>query len=288
MREFFYEPEGEWRTYEYLYNTYGITIGSAIDVALYNESLEVYHGWDYDSKTWVDDIGYKQWYTEDNIPLYRKSETPRPSFYIDQPLNLDTYTRRTSTMYGYNDQLNSWEYLHNRCGITDTPSNVYYMRSSVILCWYNEAENKYWDELTKKWYDTAPIYDGDIDVDDINKVGAMGMFTFYDTVGNQSAYGSIVSGSQLQPICLNFPNSGQLSYTRVSTSELTGTWRLLTAIRTSSPDNPAVVIARKVSEDELDVSSLSHDTASSTASSNTNSTSNTHNRNFTEIIEYDL
>ena len=284
--EYYYD--GAWRSLVELHDTYGITLFPTIPITVYIEDLEEFHGWEYinedepsESEAWICEDG--RWYPlyPDELPYYRKTGNTKDLYLIGQLISFDEYSKQGSIMYPYENHLNSQLWLHDHYGITETPSQVYYVKNSVIKCWYNSDENQYWDVDTVQWYPDPPSYeDSPIDASDINRIGAMGLFAFTSDSVNSIHYGTIVNASQLQPISMNFPNSGEFNYTKVLTeTPITGRWRLLSAIAKSSDTEPCIVLAIKVSEQ----------LGNSLGSSHTNSNSNNQiTGNFVETIEYNL
>lgn len=255
--EYFYN--GQWYSYEYLHTHYGITLSPATSVTLYDLSLNEFTGWkDDDDNTWV--TSRSQWFSTNNLPYYTKSDSTFTVYLVEKALPLNIYTLRDSSLYEYNDNLRSYEFLHFNNGITLTPSSVYYSSKGEIKCWYNEAIDKYWDVSTAAWYDQPLHYDDDddhpIDIDNINKIGAMGLFLFYSPTGGKCNYGLMVRGDQLQPMCLKFPSSGEITCSKVVTQQLTGLWRLLTATAKSSPSEPCIVFAMKIADSDDNIQAL--------------------------------
>ena len=275
--EYYYD--GAWRQYDELHDQYGITLAATTPITVYTEELEELNGWEDLTEAWI--VQNTRWYPLDELPYYRKTDNQTQFYLIGQLLSLDEYTRWDSSLYNYENHLYSQQFLHDRCGITVTPSQIYYAKNNVIKCWYNPDENQYWDVDTVQWYPDPPSYeDSPIDASDINRIGAMGLFAFTSDSINSIHYGTIVNASQLQPISMNFPNSGEFNYTKVLTeTPITGRWRLLSAIAKSSDTEPCIVLAIKVSEQ----------LGTSLGSSHTNSNSNNQiTGNFVETIEYNL
>lgn len=268
-----YYYNGEWYSYEYLNTHYGITKVPSTPVILYDDSLDEFTGWvDSNSNIWI--VNDSTWYTPQNVPYYNKTDELLEAYYIDNKLLLEKYTLRDQSVYLYNNRLYSYDYINNNFGITLTPSEVYYARDGNIKCWYNRDTGLYWDTDSLRWYNYPPRYDDGsiIEFDDINDIGAMGLFLFNSESGLAVQYGTLVSGDKLSPICLKFPVSGEFACTRVNTAQLTGTWRLLTATPVSSKLDPCVVFAMKVSNESL----------------SPNNVGNTNNANAVEIVEYNL
>lgn len=265
-----------WYTYDELYRYYGITLEPPNTVTLYDTDMNPYYGWEYRSSTWI--VHDSEWYTYNTLPYYNRTGIQSLVYFIDQPLSLDVYSRRESNLLLYDNKLSSFEYLHNTNGFTLTSSTVYYVKNGIIRCWYNHDIDQYWDTDTSAWYDEAPDYrDDPFDVDSINKVGAVALFLFTRDAENVR-YGTLVNSNFLKPVSVNMPASGELQYSIKTLESITGTWRLLTPVRTSSLTNPCVVLATKVSNDNLVGNNLV-----SSSSLSTNGTSN-----FVEIVQYDL
>ena len=123
-----------------------------------------------------------------------------------------------------------------------------------------------------------PSYNDDFNVDTINDVGAIGMFAYISDIDSPIQYGTLVDSTSLKPISINFPSSGQLNYTKVSVDTITGTWKLLSPVQRSSSTDPSVVIALKVSDDQLIPSDIL----------NTNKSHKPLTGTVTEYIIYDL
>ncbi len=242
-----YYYNGEWQPYQTLHDEHGITLTPSTPITVYDNSLNGYPAWveqDTDN-VWV--VADQQWYTYDTLPYWVKLDTKYRVYLIDNPMYLDTYRLRTTEMYEYNGSLQNFDYMHNGYGITTTPSQVYLVQDGMIKCWYNQdiLDLPYWDVDSRRWVATPP-HSGSSG--GINDIGSTGMFLFTNTSGTPVHYGTFIQGSQLQPICLNFPYSGELSCTKFSSVEITGTWRLLTETSVTSPTKPCVVFAIKVSE----------------------------------------
>ena len=80
-----------------------------------------------------------------------------------------------------------------------------------------------------------------------NEVGSIGLF-LYTEVGAQKSYGETVSGCYLKPVGMSLPNSGQISYKSVATTNaLTGTWKLLSVAMKRTATEPCLVLAQKIS-----------------------------------------
>lgn len=257
-----YYYDGEWRTYDYLHENYGMTLDPATPVIRYDSSLNEYSGWidTSDNTTWI--AQDNRWYTDNDIPYWTKLNKVN-IYLIDQNLNLNEYSLRESVAYPHNGQLQSFQYMHLGFGITLTPSEIYYIKDGVIKCWYNKDIDQYWDVDTVQWYDSPPDYDSgsggssggcgcgcncvNPGSGDINAVGAIGLFSYYSETGEPTKYGTLVNGDILRPVCITFPDSGDVSYTK-HTIKLTGTWKLLTETSNSSPIKPCIVVATKISE----------------------------------------
>jgi hypothetical protein len=268
-----YYYNGEWYSYEYLHTHYGITKVQSTPITLYDDSLNEFAGWEDDeNNTWIINDG--RWYSIQELPYYYRTQLTSIFYLIDKPLELQIYNLRDQRLYLYNNRLYSYSYLNNNFGITLTPSEVYYAKDGNIKCWYNPDTNLYWDTDSLQWLNYAPRYDGGtIDFDDINDVGAMGLFMFHSAGNNTVPYGTLVSGDKLSPICLRFPVSGEFTCTQVNTQPLTGTWRLLTATAVSSILNPCIVFAMKVSNESIVPNEQ---------------VSNTNTGNAVEFIEYNF
>ena len=273
-----YYYDGEWRTYDYLHENYGMTLNPSTPVVRYDSSLNEYSGWidTSDNTTWI--VQDSQWYTDNDIPYWTKLQKVN-IYLIDQNLNLNEYSLRESITYPHNGQLQSFQYMHLGFGITRTPSEIYYIKDGIIKCWYNKDIDKYWDVDTVQWYDNPPDYDSgsgggsggsgscDCNCDcngiipgsgDVNSVGAIGLFSYYSETGSPTKYGTLVDGSRLLPVCITFPDSGDISYTK-HTIKLTGTWKLLTETSNSSQTKPCIVVATKISEQASENDSESTD-----------------------------
>lgn len=167
--------------------------------------------------------------------------------------------------------------LQDNFGITETPSVVYYAYKGVVKCWYNQELKLYWDVETSAWYQIPPSYDDNPieEVTDMDEVGAIGLFLYYNKQGEAAKYGSIVKGSDLHPMCMNLPASGYFSYSDLKESKVTGSWKLLTETKKSETYNPCMVLAIKVSNESI----------------NNSYNSNTNDQNLysvTETTEYDI
>ena len=81
----------------------------------------------------------------------------------------------------------------------------------------------------------------------VNTVGSLGLF-LYTEVGAEKGIGDTVSGQYLKPVGMTLPISGMITYRSVSTTSLTGTWKLLSvALRRTSTES-CLVLAQKISE----------------------------------------
>ena len=260
-----YYYDGDWRPYDYLHEYYGITLAPATPVTRYDSTLNEYTGWidTSDNTTWI--VSDSLWYTDNDIPYWTKLQKAN-IYLIDQNLNLDEYSLRESRMYPYNGHLQSFQYMHLGFGITLTPSEIYYIKDGVIKCWYNKDIDQYWDVDTTQWYNNPPEYDPESG--DINSVGATGLFSYYSETGAPTKYGTLVDGDKLRPVCISFPDSGDVTCTKHSIT-LTGTWKILTETSNSSPTKPCIVFATKISEQAPE-----NNTSTSTGNS-TNSISST-------------
>lgn len=274
-----YYYNNQWYSYEDLHNQFGITNTPAEDVTLYDTDLNTYNGWDFDNKTWVEHDS--QWFSHYDLPYYRKQSDHLTAYLADQPLSLDRYTLHDSSSYDYSDSLYTYDYLYSNFGITTTPSRIYYEKYGVIKCWYNQDLQLYWDTDSAKWYVDPPRYDDSpIDVDDIDKVGAMALFLFTGNTYSRVQYGTLVSARQLKPMSMNFPSSGELNYSTAQNHSISGTWRLLSAVTKSSPTEPCIVLAIKVSDRELNITQQDN--------SNISNNSITPTNNYIETVEYNL
>jgi hypothetical protein len=178
--------------------------------------------------------------------------------------------------------------LQDNFGITQTPSIVYYARDGEVKCWYNPYLKLYWDVDTAQWYEVAPTYDDNPtqDVTDMDEIGAMAMFLYYNENGQPAKYASLVKGSDLHPMCFNAPNSGCFSISDLRESKVTGTWKLLTETKNTNPTSPCVVLAIKVSDNPI-IDSGQNENSNNGNNNNSNNNANT-NTTYTEIVEYDL
>jgi hypothetical protein len=79
---------------------------------------------------------------------------------------------------------------------------------------------------------------------------------------------------------MNFPSSGELNYSTAQNHSISGTWRLLSAVTKSSPTEPCIVLAIKVSDLELNITQQDD--------SNISNNSITQNNNYIETVEYNL
>ncbi len=249
--QYFYN--NNWYTYEELHNQFGITDGPANPLNLYDYDVNEYTCWEFNSETWVtQDV---RWYPPSLLPYYRKTANTLPVYLIDQQIQLDEYNLRNSTLYNYTNHLYDFTYIHEHFGVTRTPSNVYYVKDGNVKCWHNPDQHIYWDVDTNRWYDYPPHYDEEsgsiIDVEDINEIGACGLFTYYNPLGTSKKYGSVVSADHLKPICLKFPASGEIACTQMKTDTLTGAWRLLSAVPYTSISEPCIVFAMRVSDENI-------------------------------------
>lgn len=246
--QYFYNDK--WYSYEELHDLYGITNGKASLISLYDFDLNKYTGWEFEDQTWITQDN--KWYNQDDLPYYKKTDNTLTVYLIDKPLLLNEYMLRNSKLYEYDNHLYSYAYIHDNYGITLTPSSIYYAKDNIIRCWYNEDLNIYWDTDTNKWLSAPPQYDDTIiDVSDINSIGACGLFMYYNKYGSKMSYGDVVNGSDLKPICLKFPATGELSCIQMNTDTLTGTWRLLSAVPHTSKFEPCIVFAMKVSNNDI-------------------------------------
>ena len=160
----------------------------------------------------------------------------------------------TDGEYYYIDGWHTFEYLQNNYGITETKSSYYHMKDAIAFCWYNKDKSAkdgdgYWDDRKKKWQKIPPRFDGAEIIETINEIGAMGIFLY---TGMPCKYGTDVDGSLLKQMCMNFPISGEISCTQTRGEQPTGKWRIYTDVEFSSPENPCIVYATKISNDTVD------------------------------------
>ena len=160
----------------------------------------------------------------------------------------------TDGEYYYIDGWHTFEYLQNNYGITETKSSYYHMKDAIAFCWYNKDKyakdgDGYWDDRKKKWQKIPPRFDGAEIIETINEIGAMGIFLY---TGMPCKYGTDVDGSLLKQMCMNFPISGEISCTQTHGEQPTGKWRIYTDVEFSSPENPCIVYATKISNDTVD------------------------------------
>lgn len=143
--------------------------------------------------------------------------------------------------------------LQDNFGITLTPSIVYYANKGVIKCWYNPALKLFWDVETSAWYQIPPNYNDNPsqDVTDMDEVGAMGLFLYYNENNEPVKYGSLISGTTLHPMVINVPKSGYFSISDLKESKVTGTWKLLTETKETDALSPCIVLAIKVSDNPI-------------------------------------
>lgn len=162
--------------------------------------------------------------------------------------------------YYYLDGWYTFEDLQNNHGITETKSSYYHMKDAIAFCWYNKDKSAkdgdgYWDDRNKKWQSIPPRFDGSVIIETINEIGAMGIFLY---TGKPCKYGTDVDGSLLKQMCMNFPISGEISCTQTRGEQPTGKWRIYTDVEFSSPENPCIVYATKVSNDTDDTNNNQH------------------------------
>lgn len=160
----------------------------------------------------------------------------------------------TDGEYYYIDDWYTFEYLQNNFGITETKSSYYHMKDAIAFCWYNKDKSAkdgdgYWDDRKKKWQSIPPRFDGAEIIETINEIGAMGIFLY---TGKPCKYGTDVDGSLLKQMCMNFPISGEISCTQTRGEQPIGKWRIYTDVEFSSPENPCIVYATKISNDTVD------------------------------------
>lgn len=181
----------------------------------------------------------------------------------------------TDGEYYYIDDWYTFEDLQNNYGITETKSSYYHMKDAIAFCWYNKDKyakdgDGYWDDRKKKWQSIPPRFDGAEIIETINEIGAMGIFLY---TGMPCKYGTDVDGSLLKQMCMNFPISGEISCTQTRGEQPTGKWRIYTDVEFSSPENPCIVYATKISNDTVDTDNDSRHISS---------------HNYIETIEYNL
>lgn len=276
-----YYYDGDWRPYDYLHEYYGITLVPATPLVVYDDALHEFNAWVEQGTGYIWVVQDNQWYPPEELPYWIKLDTKYKVYLIDEPILLDTYRRRGTELYYYKGNLQPFSYMHNGFGITITPSRIYLVQDGIIKCWFNPDidDLPYWDVDTSMWLAEPPSHGGSGGIDD---VGSTGTFLFNSMSGLPTHYGALVSGDRLLPMCLNMPDSGELSCTKFSTVQVTGTWKILTETGRSSDDNRCIVTAIKVSDD----SSYSNDNNNNT--DNNDNTGNNDNNNSTDIIEYDL
>lgn len=197
------------------------------------------------------------------------------------------FVRSSSGLLFYDGSYYTEEELQNNFGITSTPSVVYYVRNGVMKCWYNDNLKKYWDTETSKWLLYPPDYDENpIDeITDINQIGAMGMFLYYSKNNETTLkYGTVVDGSRLKSTYFRLPTTGFFTYTEVKDLVLTGLWKILTEIKIVSENEPCMVFAVKVSDNDIIIES-EETTTKSKRQINNNNIINTENNNSSSITE---
>lgn len=248
IRVYYYN--NEWHDFDYLHDNHGITYSQSTKIFVYDDLLASYPAWiendTINHYIWV--VKDNRWYPRSELPYWIKTNNSLKLYLIKQCLSLDEYEMQGSTLYDYNRKLYSYKYLHDNFGITKTPSEIYLIKSNAIKSWYNKDEvpMPYWSVDVAKWVDYINT-EGQT-YSDINAIGSISTFTYYNPEQSVTHYGDIVDSSLLQPICVNFPNSGLISRTSAVEIKLTGKWKILTECITSSKTNPCIVIATKVSE----------------------------------------
>lgn len=266
--KFFYM--NNWYTYQELHDQFGVTSSPTSKYTFYDLALNSYIGWEDNEDTWIAEDS--QWYSADDLPYYKLTDRIFDVYLISQHYQLPVCAFKNNDYYVYTDSIYSYQYLHDNFGITITPSTIYSIVDGNVKCWYNADEHQYWHVDLSAWKSFPPSSSSEgesIDITSVNQIGATGYFLFYDTLGSPHDYGDLVDGSNLQLISISFPNSGQLSYTKIVTSLITGTWRLLSPVPRSSLTEPCVVFARKISDDS-------------------NVDSNTVTSSFISVTEYNL
>lgn len=245
-----YYYDGEWRSYDYLHTHYGITLSKSTPVILYDNSLNQMAGW-IDSLTgeiWI--VDDHRWYTSATIPYWTKSNDSTSVYLIGELLNIDIYKLRDSELFMYRNELKNFDYLHNNYGITKTPSTIHTIQDGVVKCWYNSdvQDTPYWDVDLRQWLASPIDHSGSADIDTI---GSTSTFLYSNPYGDFTPYGTIVSGRDLTPVCINIPLSGTMTCTKMVNVTLTGTWRILTETARSFEDSPCIVTAIKISDNEM-------------------------------------
>lgn len=290
IRVYYYN--GEWQPYDYLHDHYGITLAPSTPITVYDDSLNQYDGWvEKDTNNiWVarDGLGPSgvgQWYTQDTLPYWIKLDTKYKVYLIDNPMYLDTYKLRTNEMYEYYGSLQTFNYMHNGYGITKTPSTIYLVQDGMIKCWYNKdlTQKPYWDVESVQWVEEPQHHSGS---GGINDVGSTGIFLYSNPTGYPRHYGALVDGSTLTPMCMNYPDSGELSCIRFPSIAITGTWKLLSEAAKSSNNNKCIVFAIKIAED--DNAHVDSTDNNNLQDQQVSPLSSPHSGTITEIIEYDL
>lgn len=285
-----YYYNGEWQPYQTLHDEHGITLTPSTPITVYDNSLNGYHAWVEQSTNLIWVVRDSQWYTSSTLPYWIKLDTPFKVYLIDEAKYYDAYKYRDgNVLYDYNGDLKNFDYMHNTFGMTRTPSSIYSVKDGIIECWFNpDIAVPYWDVYTRRWLPDPPSHDEPGYPDDIDAVGATGMFLYYSRTGSPTPYGTLVDGSMLQPMCLNFPDSGELSLTRHRTIILTGTWKILTETGRSSKEKPCIVFATKILEGNDTSTTQSNTNSAQPLPDNSSSVQPTNNSNFTEITVYDL
>lgn len=249
--EYFYN--GEWYSYEYLHDNYGITYNPTVPITLYDVNLNIYNGWKSDTEIWV--VQDNKWYPIEESPYYIKNNSDKYSLYkIENIIELNCYDDYSNRLYEYNNHLYSYEDLHNNFGLTLTPSTIWSIADGKIWSWYNPDENLYWDENYKYWTSIPPVYipTSNLDINSVaslNSIGSVGLF-YYNEPGDLKSYGSEILGTYLIPISLNLSNDGNFKVAKYS-EVLTGNWKLMTVARHRTDTDPCIVMAVKVSDDTI-------------------------------------
>ena len=247
-----YYYNNAWYTYVELYSRFGVTLAPSDPIIVYDTDLSEYSGWvDTSSNIWV--AADSKWYTYGTLPYYIKLSDIYNIYLITELIGLSTYKKGDSILYGYDGSLKSYLYMHNNYGITLTPSYIYQIYDGVIKSWYNPDINQYWNVDAVRWQALPPNYGSttpdiiDPDISNINQIGALGIFAIEKDDDVEITLGTIVDGSLLKPVCLNFEFSGEASCSDISSDHPTGMWRLLST--TSKGATRCIVLAIKVSDD---------------------------------------
>ena len=88
------------------------------------------------------------------------------------------------------------------------------------------------------------VIKGASDYSDTQTVGAIGLF-LYTKVGDEAAIGTTVNGSDLKPVGISLPLSGQISYKSTNTT-INGTWRLMSVAFKRTTTAPCLVLAQRI------------------------------------------